>query len=75
MHSHDGVPLLLGRRHEHAVAEEAGVVDDGIQVPERLQRGLDQAPAAVPVGDVVAVDHGLASQLLYRRDDLGGRAF
>ena len=34
----DGVPLLLGHVGEHAVAQDAGVVDDDVEVAERVDR-------------------------------------
>ena len=65
----DDVPLLLGHRHEHAVAEDAGVVDEHVEAPEGVDRGADQRLAAVPVGDVVVRRDGLAAG----GADLGGR--
>ena len=47
--------------NRHAVAEDAGVVDQHVEVAERVDRGVDHALGAVPVGDVVAVGDGLAA--------------
>ena len=54
----------------HPVAEDAGVVDQDVEVAERLDRGVDQVLRALPVGDVVAVGHGLAAERLDLVDDL-----
>ena len=55
------VPLLLGHRHEHAVAEDAGVVDEHVEPPEGVDRGADQRLAAGPAGDVVVRRDRLAA--------------
>ena len=66
VHADHRVPLLLARREDHAVAQEAGVVDEHVEAAERVDRGVHQAAGALPVGDVVGVGDGLAA----RRDDL-----
>ncbi len=38
----DGVPLRLGHVREHAVAEDAGVVDEDVEAAEGVDRLLDQ---------------------------------
>ena len=53
VHVDDQVPLVLGHRHEHAIAEDAGVVDEHVETTERGEGGVDQLPPTVPVGDVV----------------------
>ena len=67
VHAHDVVPLRLGHVDEHAVAQDAGVVDEDVEVAERVDRRVDEPLGALPVGDVVAVGDGLAAQRL----DLG----
>ena len=57
----DVVPLLLRHRHEHAVAQDAGVVDQHVEVAEGVDRGADQRLAAVPARDVVVRRDGLAA--------------
>ena len=59
----DGVPLVLGHVDDHPVAQDAGVVDEDVEVAERLDRRVDQPLGALPVGDVVAVDDRLAAQV------------
>ncbi len=61
VHAHDAVPLVLGHVHDDAVAQDAGVVHQHVQVTERVDGLLDEATGAVPVGDVLAVDDGLAA--------------
>ena len=70
----DRVPLLLGHVHEHAVAQDAGVVDEHVEAAERLDGGVDEALGALPVGDVVAVGDGLAAHRLDLVDDVLRRA-
>ena len=57
----DGVPLLLGHRHEHAVAQDAGVVDEHVEAPEGVDRRAHQRLAAGPAGDVVVRRDGFAA--------------
>ena len=45
----------------HAVAQDAGVVDQHVEVAERVDRRLDQALGALEVGDALAVGDGLAA--------------
>ena len=66
----DRVPLLLGHVDEHPVAQDAGVVDQHVEVAEGLDGAVDEALAALPVGDVVAVGDGLAAHGLDLLDDL-----
>ncbi len=73
MHLDDGVPLGLGHVGEHAVTQDAGVVDDGIEPTEVLDGGVDEALSAFPVGDVVAVDDRFAAHALDLFDDLVSR--
>ena len=49
------------RDHEHAVAHDAGVVHDHVEPAEGVDGRADEALGALPVGDVVAVDDGLAA--------------
>ena len=69
----DRVPLLLGHVGEHPVAQDAGVVDDDVQIAERLDRGVDEALGSLPAADTVAVGDGLAAHPLDLVDDLLGR--
>ena len=57
----DRVPLLLGHVDEHPVAQDAGVVDQDVEVAEGLDGGVDETLAALPVGNVVGVGHRLAA--------------
>ena len=45
---------------EHAVAEDAGVVHEHVQVAEGVDGGVDQPLGGVEVGDVVVVGDGLS---------------
>src|SRR5690606_29972380 len=70
----DEVPLLLGHVGEHAVAEDAGVVDEDVETAEGLDRLVDHALGGFPVADVGAVDDGLAPHAPDLLDDLTGGA-
>ena len=70
VHLDDRVPLLLGHVDEHPVAQDAGVVDEDVEVAEGLDRAVDQPLRALPVGDVVAVDDCLATERLDLLDDV-----
>ncbi len=70
VHADDRVPLFLARGEEHAVADEAGVVDEHVEPAERVDRGLHEALRACPVGDVVGVRDGLAAERVDLVDDV-----
>ena len=74
MHVDDRVPFLLGHVGQHAVAQDAGVVDDDVQIAERLDRRVDQALRALPRRHTVAVGDCLAAHALDLLHDLLGRA-
>ena len=56
-----------------AVAQDAGVVDEHVEVAERLDGRVHEALGAVPVGDVVEVGDGLAATGADLGRDLVGR--
>jgi len=68
-----GVPLRLGHVGEHAVAQDAGVVDEHVEITEGLDGGVDEPLRALPRRDVVAVGGGLAAGALDLGHDLLGR--
>ena len=70
MDADDCVPLLGRHVHEHAVAQDARVVDQDVEPAEGLDRGVDEALRALPIGDAVAVRHGLATHRLDLVDDV-----
>jgi hypothetical protein len=69
-----GVPLVLGHVHKHAIAQNACIQDNGIELAEGGDRLVDHALGAVPVGDVVTVRDSLAAHRLDLVDDLLGGA-
>ena len=74
VHGDDAVEVLLGHRHEHPVAQDAGVVDDDVEVAERLDGLVRPSPGTVEGGDAVGVGHRLATGGDDLVDDrLGGR--
>ena len=61
MHLDHRIPIGLGHGEHHAIAENAGVVDQDVERAERIDRLVDHALGAGEVADVVAVDDGVAS--------------
>jgi hypothetical protein len=57
----DRVPVGLGHVDQDPVPQDAGVVDQDVEVAEGLDGGVDQPLAALPVADVVGVGHRLAA--------------
>ncbi len=51
----DRIPLLLGHVEDRAVAKDARVVDEDVEVAIGLERLLDEILAALPTRDVVVV--------------------
>jgi hypothetical protein len=72
VHVDDRVPLLLRHVRQHAVTQDAGVVDDGVEIAERLDRSVDESLRTFPRRHAVAVGHGLATHPLDLLDDLLG---
>ncbi len=68
------VPLVLLHVHEHAVAQDARVVDEDVQPAEAIDGLLDHAPGAAEVRDVLAVRDRLAAERLDLADDVVRRA-
>jgi len=59
VHVDDDVPLVQRHLLERFVAEDAGVVHDNVDGPERIHGGLDDALRAFPIGNGVLVGDGL----------------
>ena len=68
--SHSSSLMLI----EHAVAQDAGVVDEDVEAPEGVDRRVDEVLGALPVGDVVGVGDRLAARCLDLGDDVVRRA-
>ena len=68
-----GVPLVDRHVDQHAVAQDARVVDEHVDRPVGVDGRLDQAARALVVRDVVAVGHGLAAHAADLVDHLAGR--
>ena len=56
-----GAPFVGAHVVEEAVAQDAGIVDDGVDPPEGIERLLDHAVRRRPVGHAVAVGACLAT--------------
>ena len=61
VHLDDGVPLGLAHVGQHAVAQDAGVVDQHVEAAVGVDGLGDDALGAAPVADVVGVGHRLAA--------------
>ena len=72
MNGDNGVPLFFGHVDEHAVTQDACVIDHCVQIAEGLDGGVDEALCALPRSDVVAVRYGLAAHALDLIDHLLG---
>ena len=71
---HDGVPLLLRHVGEHPVPQDAGIIDEDVEVTEGAHGLIDEALRTLPVRDVVVVGDRLATGGDDLVDDLlGGR--
>ena len=70
VHLDDRIPLRLAHVREHAVAEDASVVDEDVEATERIDGGLDEAFGSVPIADVVAVGDRLPTHGLDLGDDI-----
>src|SRR5208337_5549577 len=74
MHSDHVVPFLFGHVENHAVAQDAGDVDQDIELAEFLDRLVDEALAAFDGGDIHVIGNGVAARGLDFLDHVvGGR--
>ncbi|MCY1304617.1 hypothetical protein D9M70_543760 [compost metagenome] len=72
VHAHDVVPVRLGQADEHAVAADAGVVDQHVHLAEGRDRGIDDALRGSQLRDVViAGQSAAAGGADFRADRLG----
>ena len=61
VHVDHRAPFFRVHFEEHAVAQDAGVVDDAVDAAEVVDRRLDDGIGAHPGGDAVGVGHRLAA--------------
>src|SRR5207245_1598117 len=73
VHADDRVEVVLCHREDHAVTQDAGVVDDDVERAVGLDGLVDDALGAVVVGDIVVVGDGLAPAAANELGDLLGR--
>ena len=64
MDMHRCIPFLERRGHEHPVADDAGIVDDDMQVAKGIQCCIDDPLRAIPIGDVFIIRDRLAARRL-----------
>ncbi|CAB4786770.1 unannotated protein [freshwater metagenome] len=76
VHLDDRVPVVFREVDQDAVAEDAGVVHEYVEVTKSFDGGVDQTLTTLPVGDVVVVGNGFATHRLdFGHNLLGGRTF
>ena len=73
VHVDHRVPILFAEVNEHAVTQDARVVDQYVQVTERVKSTLHQSFAAVPRRDIVVVRQRLAAHGPNLRHNFLGR--
>ena len=61
MNLDDRIPLVLGHVGHHAIAQNAGIVDQNVELAELVDSLVDHALRPVPTADVVAVHNRLAT--------------
>ncbi|MNP49663.1 hypothetical protein D3C76_1438670 [compost metagenome] len=65
VHAHHQVPVFFREADEHAVTQDAGIVDQHMHLAKRRQRGVDDVLRATQGGDIVVVGDGLAAPRVY----------
>src|SRR5581483_7758734 len=75
VHGDHEVEVLLGHPGDHPVADDARVVDDGVEVAVGVDGAGDEPPDAVEVVHRGGVGAGPPTHLLDLGDDLVGRRF
>ena len=69
----DRVPVLLAHVEDHAVAQDAGVVDDDVELAEVIDRAIDDALGGLEVGDALEVGDCFAARRADFLDHVFGR--
>jgi hypothetical protein len=72
--AHDVVEVVLAHVEEHPVAQEAGVVHEDVEPAPLLEAAPDHGERVVPIGDVAAVGHRVATRSADLVDHRVGRA-
>ena len=73
MDGDDGVPVLFAHVEDHAVAQDAGVVDDDVQLAEVIDCAIDDPLGRLEVGDALEVGDCLAARRADFLDHVLGR--
>ena len=69
VHLDDRVPIGFFHIDQHAVAQDAGIVDEHVEPAEGGDCMLHQPPRALPMADILAIGDGLATGGLDLGDD------
>ena len=72
MHVDDGVPLLLTHVEDHPVAQDAGDVDENVELAVLVERLAHHVLGGLVVGDAVAVGDRFAAGLFDLLDHFVG---
>jgi hypothetical protein len=62
MDADDGVEVLFAHVEDHAVAQDAGVVDDDVELAEIIERALDDAFGGLEIADALEARDRLAAE-------------
>ena len=65
VHTHHRIPVLFTQADKHAVAKDAGVVDQHMHFAKRRQRSVDDVLRRGEGGDVIGIGDGLPARLAY----------
>src|SRR5215510_9599987 len=68
------IPLLLGHVENHPVTQNAGVVDENIELAEAIERALDDTLGRLEIGDAFIVGYGFTAGSFDFLDNLLGGA-
>src|SRR3984893_14795594 len=69
----DSVEILFAHVEDHAVAQDAGVVDRDVELAEVVQRALDDALGGLEIADALEVGDRLAAEAADFLDNVLGR--
>ena len=64
MHMHRRIPFFQSGGYEHAVAHDAGIVDDDMQVAKGIQRRINNAFCCIPIGNVFIIGDRVSTRRL-----------
>ena len=73
VHVDDGIEVFPGHPMENGIAQDAGVIDDDIELAEIIDRAVYDSLGGLEVGHALEVGHRLAACRSYFLDNVFGR--